>query len=329
VLLVQDVWQQTVTLHGFSGDPPVQSVLPELSLRGALSIELAGVSHPVTLCAPARELDPSPCIDAKTVTIDHPLAYLDRGGAFHFVDRISMSDAVALAQQQHHRFTLPVSVGGKLIATLEWPLFFARPENLEFIASGAGADGPDLHVDIDHRDGDRYVFHVATLQGTVTAVLEKGDVRDFRVISRGGRGAPGASGAPGSDGSDGFECSNGSDGGDGGPGEDGGPGGRGGNIEIQLACAGGVCPEAADEVHSSIFSAGGRGGDGGPGGSGGRGGRGGAERPRREQTDADGHVWVVDPGCSAGLSGRSGYNGPPGSGGPGGAAGRVRLRVVP
>ena len=46
------------------------------------------------------------------VTLDNPAAYLDKGGAFHFVDHITMRDAVNLAQMRD-RFVLPVSVGGR------------------------------------------------------------------------------------------------------------------------------------------------------------------------------------------------------------------------
>src|SRR6185369_6953110 len=85
VLVRQQVWAQTATLLGYSGDRPGVSVLPELKLRGALVVEAEGVSHPVTLCAPSKRLDPTPCISVHDVRLLNPAAYLDKGGAFHFV----------------------------------------------------------------------------------------------------------------------------------------------------------------------------------------------------------------------------------------------------
>jgi hypothetical protein len=52
VVVRQQLPQQTATLLGFGADGPNVSVLPELKLRGALMLELGGVSRPVTLCAP-------------------------------------------------------------------------------------------------------------------------------------------------------------------------------------------------------------------------------------------------------------------------------------
>ncbi|HEY7957915.1 MAG TPA: hypothetical protein VII38_21585, partial [Polyangia bacterium] len=50
VLVRQQVWQKTATLFGYAGDRPGLSILPELSLRGALEVEVGGISRPVTLC---------------------------------------------------------------------------------------------------------------------------------------------------------------------------------------------------------------------------------------------------------------------------------------
>ena len=128
VLVRQDLSHQTATLLG-TGDRPGVSVLPELSLLDALWVEVAGVSHPVTLCRAPGMLDPSPCIGADDVKIESPLAYLDRGGAFRFVDHVSAYDAAALARAGH-ALALPVSVGGRRLLTFQWPLWFERPQNL-------------------------------------------------------------------------------------------------------------------------------------------------------------------------------------------------------
>src|SRR5581483_10145657 len=76
VLVRQDVWRQTATLLGYAGDRPGLSVLPEVKLRGALSVTVDGISRPVGLCAPPKELDPSPCIAPHDVTLENPTAYL-------------------------------------------------------------------------------------------------------------------------------------------------------------------------------------------------------------------------------------------------------------
>src|SRR5213078_4323486 len=101
---------------------------------------------------PPRMLDPSPCVAAEDVTIDNPLAYLDRGGAFHFVDRITARATLALARAGH-AFTLPVNVGGRRVVSLQWPLAFQRPDNL--ILSRPAGDGPDLTVTVDRIDASR------------------------------------------------------------------------------------------------------------------------------------------------------------------------------
>src|SRR5262249_11819790 len=98
VLVRQRVWEQTATLLGYGGDRPGLLLLPEITLRGALNVEVAGIFHPVTLCQLSSDLDPTPCIAARDVTIDNPLVYLDEKGAFHFVESIPMREAVNLAQ---------------------------------------------------------------------------------------------------------------------------------------------------------------------------------------------------------------------------------------
>ena len=52
VLVRQDVWGQTATLLGYRNNRPPLSILPDVQLRGALMMDVTGVSRPVTLCAP-------------------------------------------------------------------------------------------------------------------------------------------------------------------------------------------------------------------------------------------------------------------------------------
>jgi len=135
VLVRQQVWQQTAKLLGYSGDRPGVSVLPEMKLRGALMVEVVGVSRPVTLCGHAKDLDPSPCISIQDVRLDNAAAYLDQGSAFHFVEHVAMRDAVNLAQMRD-RFVLPVSVGGQQLCAFDWRLYY--PDDLVFTGREPG-----------------------------------------------------------------------------------------------------------------------------------------------------------------------------------------------
>jgi hypothetical protein len=321
VLVRQHVWEQTATLLGYTGDRPGLSVLPELALRGALLVEAQGISRPVTLCSSPRKLDPSPCLDVHDVTLANPMAYLDKGGAFHFVDHVAMRDAVNLAQMGN-RFVLPLSVGGRRMLTFDWSLYYERPADVVF---GGGAP---LHVVVDHRDPARFVFTIGGAGASRLAVVESGDSAAFHVISRGADGAPGSPGSAGASGSSGGECSDGSPGGDGGPGGPGGDGGDGGDIVVDVTCAGASCDAATmASVRAMVLSVGGDGGPGGAGGSGGMGGAGGSGRSPTTHTDDNGNTITDDPGCSAGSSGASGASGSPGSPGSPGRPGHVRFRV--
>ncbi|HEY3357086.1 MAG TPA: hypothetical protein VGQ83_27800, partial [Polyangia bacterium] len=243
VLVRQQVWAQTATLLGFSGERPGVSLLPELALRGALMVEVAGMSRPVTLCGPARELDPTPCIASAEVKLEHPVAYLDRGGVFRFIDAVTMRDALALARTRD-RFVLPVSVGGRRLVTVEWRLYYERPEPLVFAGTGAGGDGPSLTVAVDHGDPARFVFTVADGGRRYLAVVERDDVAGFRVVSQGASGAAGADGMSGSSGASGGPCENGGSGGNGSNGGDGGSGSNGGDVRVEVTCGERACDDA-------------------------------------------------------------------------------------
>jgi len=203
VLVRQDVWRQAATLFGYGGDGPRVSVLPEVSLRDALWIEVPGWSRPVTLCQAPRLIDPTPCVDATDVRIENPLAYLDRGGAFRFVDQITSRDAVSLAGAGRH-FMLPVSVGGHRLVSIDWALQFERPENIVFSASRDGK-GPDLDVTVDRTDPVRFSLTIVREGAVYRAVVEAGDLPAFRVASRGAPGSDGMAGASGSDGTGGLD----------------------------------------------------------------------------------------------------------------------------
>lgn len=327
VMVRQRISEQTATLLGYSTDRPSLSVLPEVSLRGAMLVAVEGISRPVTLCGPPRELDPTPCIAVEDVRLENPVAYVDRGSAFHFVDNLAMSDAVKLTEMRD-RFVLPISVGGWRLLVLNWWLRYERPDNLILEGSAPAVRVPDLTVLADHRDPERFIFTVADGVKRYLAVTETSDAAAFRISSRGGQGSPGSEGSSGSPGLSGSQCQRGDNGGSGGRGDDGGMGGRGGDVRVQLVCGDATCADALGVLQKSVSSDGGRGGSGGPGGAGGAGGAGGSGRSESSHTNSDGRRVVDDSGCSSGSSGSSGSRGANGAPGPVGPAGRVHFDLA-
>ena len=339
VLVRQDVAAQTATLFGYSGDRPGVSVLPELSLRGAVKFDLKGISHPVTLCGPPRDLDPTPCVDAAQVKLGNPMAWLDTDGAFHFTDQVAERDAVELCQGGAN-FLLPVELGGRTVLTLRWGLWFERPkQNLVFSGEGPGTNGPNLGVTVDNRDPARLVYTVSRHGRPFQAVVEMGDAEGFKVLSVGAQGFAGEGGSPGYDGQAGYDgqsasCpstsggsgSPGSNGTGGGPGGPGGPGGNGGDINVQLACAGRACDGVLRLLGETVQSEAGAGGFPGPGGRGGIGGSGG--RGGSGTTCYGDNSSYSLPGGVDGPPGVDGYNGTDGPPGMPGRRGRVAFRVT-
>jgi hypothetical protein len=340
VLVRQKVYDQTATLLGYGGDRPGVSVLPELRLRGAFTVELAGISRPVTLCGPKKELDPTPCIASEEVKLGNPTAYLDTDGAFHFVEHVKEEQAVVLVQGGGS-FLIPVAVGNKQLMTIKWGLTFERPEDLIFSGESPGAQGPEVGIVVDARDPRRVIYTVTPGESPYLAVVENRDVGGYHAGSRGAQGYTGRSGYPGRDGSSGSSgqsasCPSspassggpGGDGSDGGPGGPGGPGGHGGDVVATLYCGGRPCDELAGMVRANIFSQGGQGGFGGQGGRGGSGGYGGSGGSGTSCSDGNGGSYSLASGSQGprGRDGAPGMDGPPGMPG---RNGRVRLRVIP
>lgn len=323
IVVRQNVWGQTARLLASSGAGDEPSVVPELTLRNVLFVELDGVSNEVTVCGEASELDPSPCVLPTDVSLDNAFAYRDRTGSFRFVDDVAMNDAFTLARSGE-RFSMPIMVGGKRVIELVWGLRFERPENLVF-GAGAGATGPDLHVAI-HEDAAGRLLVVASSNGTYQAVVEGRDAAAFSIGSWGGQGYAGSPGATGSAGYSGSECQDGGPGGPGGNGGDGGPGGDGGNVVVDITCASGDCSGIAGLASNIVSSRAGAGGEPGAGGAGGPGGSGGSAGPSTTTTDAYGNTITV-PGCAAGNAGAQGPSGWAGNPGPDGRAGSVAIRV--
>lgn len=339
VLVRQDVAKQTATLYGYSGDKPGVSVLPELSLRGAVRFDLKGISKPVTLCGPAKELDPTPCIDAEQVKLGNPMAFLDADGAFHFTEHVAERDAVVLTQGGA-MFLLPVQIGGRTLLTLKWGLWFEKPkQDLVLSGESPGSNAPNLGVSVDNRDPNRLVYAVNVRGGPYQAVVEMADAEGFHVYSAGAQGYSGQAGQSGYDGQRGYDgqsasCPSssatgggpGGNGTDGGPGGPGGPGGNGGDVSVQLLCGGHACDGVLSLLAQTVQSragAGGFAGPGGRGGSGGYGGRGGSGTT----CYSDGQSYSLS-SAPDGPRGHDGYNGPDGPPGPPGRRGRVSYRVV-
>lgn len=330
VVVEQHVPDHWARLLAFSAEHPVPSVLPQLPTRGSLHVAVEGLSTPITVCAPADELDPTPCLAPRDVAVETDLAALDADGLLRFVDAVSDAGAVDLAVHGARLF-VPFAIAGRRVAALDWPLRFLRPDDLVLAGSDPGSRGPDLDLRVDAREPARLVYSVAVGARRLQAVVERADASSFRVVTRGANGAPGASGTPGSDGSSGVDgtsatCpsspgSSGSRGGDGSPGGSGGaggPGGDGGTIRVSVAAPEGVRDGLLAVLRGTIRSEGGPGGRGGSGGAGGSGGRGGRGGFGATCTDPEGHVTTL----ASGWDGGSGSDGARGADGPDGAPGR-------
>jgi hypothetical protein len=337
VLVRQDVPNQTATLFGYRNGGTL-SVVPALSLAGALWVDVAGLSRPITICQPPRTFDPTPCIGSGDVTIDNPFAFADPDGTFHFRDRVNEAEAVGVTAARNW-FPLPIAVGGRQLASFGWPLRFERPPN--FVLSPTYGRGPDLKVAVSIADPTVLSFTLTTGGSVYRAVVERSDLPAFHIVSRGAAGTTGMAGLDGSDGSAGFDgssasCpsmsgSDGSHGGDGGNGSDGGPGGDGsdgGDIQIDVDCGAVAC--GAEDVNlllRTIVSQGGAGGSGGAGGRGGHGGRGGSGGSGTTCTDSATGQSTSLSGGSDGMSGTDGSAGSRGRDGTPGRPGRVRIHV--
>lgn len=333
----QDVLARSASLLGTDPRAGV-SVLPEIPLVGTLWISMPSLSRPITLCREPRALDPSPCIGPDDIQIASPLAHVDpRVGALHFLDRIGSKEVVRLASAGD-RLTVPLTVAGRQVLSVELPFTIERPTNVVF--SGVNGKGPALHVTIAHPGGLHFLFTVSRGGAEYPVVVQNVDLPTFRITSLGAPGADGSPGTSGTDGNAGLDGSSascpsmsgsdgsaGAGGGDGGPGGDGADGSDGGDIQVDVDCSTVDCstPTLA-ALRRVVTSEGGPGGSGGAGGSGGRGGRGGAGGSGTSCTDADGASSSLF-GGSAGMNGSDGSTGATGADGSPGRPGKVQLNV--
>ncbi len=338
VLVRQDLSRQSATLFGYLTGGGL-SVLPNLSLGGALWVQVTGLSRPITVCGAPRSYDPTPCIGGDDVTIENPLAGSDHDGTFRFRDKASEAEVVGLTRAGDS-FPLAIDVGGHPLVSFSWPLRFERPKNLVF--SAKDGRGPTLQVVVTHPDPILYLFGVSSDGLFYRAVVEKNDLTTFHLVSRGATGTAGMDGSSGSDGSAGVDGSSascpsssggdGSRGGDGTAGGNGGPGGNGGDggdVLVQLQCGRVAC--SADDVallRRAVLSQGGPGGRGGAAGPGGKGGRGGSGGSGTSCFDPSTNTSGSVGGGSNGMSGSDGSSGSPGPDGFPGRPGVVRVEVV-
>jgi hypothetical protein len=313
------------------------SVAPAISLRGALWIRVPGISRPVTLCGPTREMDPTPCLDPASLRADNGLVSVDADGGLVFVDHARLADLLPLARAAD--LAVPLSAGGRTLATLHLGVWFEKPGDMPF------AGGQPLVVDVDARGERRLVYQISGHGFSYTVVVERSDVPAFRIESRGVPGVPGADGLRGLDGAPGQQgiaaaCPSqlggtgqrGFDGGIGLPGGPGSPGGRGGDITLRVSCGGRDCAPLVADLQRAIVSVGGPGGPGGHGGPGGRGGAGGpggaAAGCTAQNPDGTWAAVAVAAGPK-GADGNDGLRGPEGPPGPPGAPGQVMVQVSP
>jgi hypothetical protein len=333
----EDVYRQVATFTDTSQRSAGASMIAPIEMRGALVVDVAGLSLPITLCGPARELDPTPCLLPGDVAVTSPLVWRDRDGGVHFVEQIAAQQVVGIARSP--RLALPISIGGRQVTELAWTVTFARPDNLVLKGHSPGGDGPSLHIEVEDRG--RLIYYVDDGTRVYLAVAERSDAPAFAIVTQGRAGIRGTDGTSGSDGTNGMDGTSasclsmsggdGGDGGDGGNGTsggDGGAGGDGGDVLIEVSCEDDVCSDTIAALRQAVVSKGGRGGSGGQGGAGGRGGTGGRGGSGTSCTDADGHTTEVYGGRS-GRSGSDGLSGSPGSDGRDGRPGKIQIRKKP
>jgi len=335
VLVRQDVTAQRATLLGLAAGAQKPTVAPELGLQGALWVKLAGISGAVTLCAPGRALDPTPCLAASEVSSSSPIA--TAGRALRLREGLSAAEVVDLVRAGG-TLEVPLSVGGHPLASVAYPLVLERPAELVLEGQHRGARGPDLAVEVERPSPALLVYTVRAGDRTFGAVMAWPDAGAFRVVTRGGRGWDGADGQAGRDGRDGrggasASCLGGraddgeagEDGGNGGDGGNGSPGGDGGDADVRVVTApDALRAETLALVRATVVSEGGPGGAGGGGGRGGRGGSGGSGGLGTVCFRPDGSTESMGSG-SSGMSGRDGSGGSSGWPGSPGRPGVVRI----
>jgi len=319
---------QTASLIGRGPAFDGASALP---LRGLLRVKMKGLSRPITLCADASALDPTPCLSAKHVRIDHPLVRF-RKQQIELRTEMPIDETNVLARNAS-KLDLIVRVAGIEIDKRTLPVRFESTDGALLIQrrdARHGEHGPELRVAVDCPNGELLSFAADSGTEQRTAFVEVADIERFRLENHGAPGSPGSPGSDGSSGTSGSDCQNGGRGGDGGAGGPGGPGGDGGNVRVEIVCRDGVHTGVGfsllrDTLQRVVHSIGGPGGPGGRGGNGGRGGFAGSSRSRRTHRDNNGREVVDDKGCSAGNTGSSGSDGSSGPDGPNGRPGIVSI----
>lgn len=199
----QDLWKQVSDLLPLD---KTKTVIPSVTLRGALFVRVPGYSDPLTVCAHPEALDVTPCIDAHTVRPRVPILTVDEQGLMHVVERIATADALKLVYNTEN-LPIPVDVAGKPVITIEWPIHFDAPEPI-VLEGPMSSRGPDIRVSIERRYSPRLLFAVEGPNGKWRGVIENDDLSKMAIVSRGGAGKPGTRGTDGAAGGAGSAGSN-------------------------------------------------------------------------------------------------------------------------
>jgi hypothetical protein len=316
VFVHQDVRGQSASLKGRAADGA--HWFTDMPLRSRLRVQLRDSSAPITLCAPAKELDPAPCVPARELSVDNPLVSIDAEGVLHLADHLALDHALGLVDTRAH-FLVQLQIHGAPGVTFDWPLHFQRPDSLVMLGHRPGEHGPALDLTVKCLDDNLFLFTLQTSELHGSVLVEAGDLPQFFVVSQGAFGRDGSDGESGTRGEDGRECGDGKDGGKGHPGHDGGPGADGGDVHVHVQCEE---PAPLKILIKTVTSAGGSGGRAGRGGAGGLGGAAGPGRDGSTQHDANGHTKSTH-GCAPGERGDDGPPGVDGIAGPPGAPGHV------
>lgn len=223
------------SVHLFKYQDAARQIVPAIDLKGALHIEVEGLSRSVTLCSSESgtdSLEPTPCVSPKDVVIENPLAKLHADGTLSLLEKLTVTQFLQLAKSKDG-LVVPIRIGGKRWLTLSWNPYFPPPSNLVLAAQEEGTDGPTLWVLIDHRDISRFLISVICQGKTRRILLDLADAIGFQIVSQGAVGSQGL---------------------------DGGNGGNGGRIYVEMFCGDADCSHTRLVAQNMIRSLGGHGG---------------------------------------------------------------------
>jgi hypothetical protein len=231
LVAVQDPLRRRAWL---SGERDGQLMPPDLPLAGVLMAQGKGAI--LTVCGRAER---EACLPPARLALDPMVGRIDEDGVLHLARNLDLGAQPQLEALRQVQVTVQI-VGGPTVV-LRWPLRL-RAEPLVFVGSqpeSPGADGPDLDVQVDARDTERWRFVVRKRGETFTAVVDVDQLGGFAITSRGGAGQWDAGTALSRHGAE---------------------GGNGGKVRARVACAPSHCAEVVARVRGLLRSEGGAGG---------------------------------------------------------------------